>query len=370
MGTCKLCGKTSMLVSDAIGVCYECLVSRPEEALEVVRARREAWRAKYNLPPRPPRGGKIKCRFCVNECELDEGGLGFCGIMTCSDGRLTPITGSWDLGIVHWYLDPHPTNCVAVKVCPAATCRGYPKYTRFEGVEEGYYNLAVFYAGCSLDCAFCQNWEHREMAYKASPARSVEELVEAAMNPKVTCVCYFGGDPGPHAVHALWASRIIVERRGDVRICWETNGVENPNVMEQMMRLSLDTGGIVKVDFKAWTPSVYEALTGVNGVERVKENIEKIAKHFDERSDPPLLTVSVLLVPGYVTVEEVKSIAEYLASLNENIPLILLAFHPDYVMNDLPRTSTSHALRALREAREAGLREVYLENVWLLGNYY
>ncbi|MCI4436243.1 MAG: radical SAM protein, partial [Ignisphaera sp.] len=36
-----------------------------------------------------------------------------------------------------------------------------------------------------------------------------------------------------------------------------------------------------------------------------------------ERKEIPLLVVSVLLVPGYVDVEEVRHIAEYIASIDE-----------------------------------------------------
>ncbi len=368
MGKCLVCGRESLLISDSLGVCRECLLSKPEKSLEAVRVRRASWRRRWGLPPNPPRKGGLKCKLCVNECELSIVDKGYCGVVANVNGRIVGVTGNWSYGVVDWYLDPHPTNCVAVKICPATTDRGYPKYTSTRGVEKGYYNLAVFYAGCSLDCAYCQNWSHREMAYKTSSVKSVEELVNESLNPRVTCVCYFGGDPGPHAPHALKASREILARRR-VRICWETNGVENPSIMDRMADLSLESGGIVKIDFKAWSKPVYEALTGVNGVERVKENVERVGGRGAGR-EPPLLVVSVLLVPGYVTSDEVHKIAEYVASVDENIPIVLLAFHPDYVMNDLPPTSRSHALECIKAAEKGGVREVYLENVWLLGNYY
>ncbi len=370
MGECKLCGRRGRLVSSAMGVCRECLLERPEEALRVVSEKRRKWRAKLGLPPHPPRGGSVKCRFCVNECELSEGQLGFCGVIRNMGGKLQPVSGDWRLGVVDWYLDPHPTNCVAVRVCPATTGRGYPRFTFTRGVERGFYNLAVFYAGCSLDCAYCQNWQHREMARRAEPKKSVSELVKAALNPAVTCVCFFGGDPGPHSVHALWSSRALLKQERTPRICWETNGVENPGIMKEMAIISLESGGIVKVDFKAWTPSVYEALTGVNGVERIKQNIKTIADMMTERPEPPLLVTSILLVPGYVTSEEAGMIAEYIAGVDKNIPVVLLAFHPEYQMSDLPPTSRRHAVEALKRVEEAGIREVYLENQWLLGDYY
>lgn len=384
MAKCLLCGVESKLVSSSVGVCATCLRLRPSEALGAVRDSRSRWRSKVGLPPAPPRDPDgVGCSYCVNECRIPEGGRGFCGIVMNKGGVLEPVAGAGK-ALLYAYLDPHPTNCVAGPVCPANTRRGYPRYTPFEGVERGFYNLAVFFAGCSLDCLFCQNWEHKTaLAEDSWRARGtvyvsdVEDLAEAAMDPRVTCVCYFGGDPGPHASYALAVSRIVArraEKEGLVkRVCWETNGLENPRIMREMARVSMETGGIVKIDWKAWSPGIYEALTGVDGrkaVERLKENVKLVASMMDERPEPPLLTVSVLLVPGYVDAEEVRGVAEYVASVNPNVPMVLLAFHPDHRMMDLPPTSRRHAEEAVKAAKDAGVKEVYVGNKWLLGPYY
>ncbi len=357
-----------------------CLKER-DEAVQIALKTHEAYRRGIGLPPRPPKGGPCKCRLCVNECEIPEGGVGFCGVMSCRNGRLEPIMG-WDKIIVHAYLDPLPTNCVATPVCPGGTGCGYPRYAVSKGPEYGMYNLAVFFAGCNLDCLFCQNWEHKniivDQKMRLEYAMSWEKLVEQALKSRrITCVCYFGGDPGPHIVQALRISRRIIEeakRRGLIkRICWETNGLENPGIMREMARLSLISGGVVKIDFKAWSPRIYEALTGVDGeraVRRVMENVRLIAEMGLERPDVPLLVVSTLLVPGYVGPDEVEGIAQFLASIDEDIPYVLLAFHPDHLMRDLPPTSIKHAQEALERAKKAGLKRVFLGNEWLLGPYY
>ena len=380
MGTCSLCGDTGITISNSINVCVSCLRRDPDRALEIAKHVHHSYRIRLGLPPEPPRDSGLKCSLCVNECLIPVGGKGFCGVWTNKNGRLEPIEGHGK-GIVYWYYDSLPTNCVADPVCPARTCAGYPVYAARPGTEYGYYNLAVFFAGCSLDCVFCQNWDHKEMiaskSYRLSMTRSVDELVDAALDPKVTCVCYFGGDPAPHMPYALAASRKMLleaRRRNAIkRICWETNGLENPKVLREATKLSLASGGIVKFDWKAWTPSVYEALTGVNGykaVRRLKENTKLVASMWDERPEIPLLVVSTLLVPGYVDEEEVRSIAEYLASINPEIPYVLLAFHPDHRLRDLPPTSTRHAYNAKREALRAGLKRVFIGNIWLLGDYY
>lgn len=382
MGRCRICGSESRLISSSLEVCGECLKKYPSKALSIARDSRRSlgFRRRLGLPVHPPKDPNgVTCRLCVNECSIPEGGVGFCGLWRAEEGLLRSVAGERK-ALVTWYLDPHPTNCVAEPFCPATSGVGYPRFAVRDGLERGYYNLAVFFGGCGLDCLFCQNWEHKIMVSNAisgrlsrDSVRSVDDLVEAAMNPKVTCVCYFGGDPGPHAPYALEVSRAIIEesrKHGAVkRICWETNGLEHPGIMEAMAKQSLITGGIVKIDWKAWTPSIYEALTGVDGhkaIERLKKNAATVARIGMERSEIPLLTVSILLVPGYVTPEEVRSIAEYLASLNVEVPVVLLAFHPDHLMRDLPPTPRTLAEEAVKEARNAGIKRVYVGNIWLL----
>ncbi len=367
---CPVCGREAV-VADVLGACADCIREGRAEPPE------RRWRLRLGLPPRPPRSGAHACRICVNACAPSRG-CGFCGIW-CSRrgaGGLSPRVSGL---AAYWYLDPHPTNCVATPVCPATTPEGYPRYTFTRGVEEGYYNLAVFMLGCNLDCLFCQNIEHKTLLAIGPPAdyvRGVEELVEAAADPRVTCVCFFGGDPTPHMPLLIRASRIIAGRSdGPKRICWETNGLASTPLLREAAGLSLESGGIVKVDWKAWSPRLYEALTGAPGaeaVEALKRNTAAVVDmwHSSSRRSPPLLVVSMLLVPGYVDEEEVYGVASYLAGMDRDIPLVLLAFHPQHLMRDLPTTSRGHAYRCLEAARRAGLRRVFLGNEWLLGDEY
>lgn len=298
--------------------------------------------------------------------------MGYCGNYLYEHG-FKHVLGSYDLSYGEWYYDPHPTNCVAFPVCPAVTGRGFPKYSVTPNGEIGYYNLAVFYATCSLNCVYCQNWRGRRDSFLLGRKVSVDELVKAALHPRVTCVCYFGGDPTPNVIHALKASREILSKVGGdrvMRICWETNGTLNPNIMREVTEISLESGGIVKIDLKAWTPNVYQALTGVDAVERVKENIKLVSSYMSTRKDPPLLVVSVLLVPGYVDPVEIRGIASFLASLNADIPVVLLAFRPDFILRDLPPTSRRHMCESVRIMKDLGMKNVFVGNEWLLSDYY
>jgi pyruvate formate lyase activating enzyme len=71
-------------------------------------------------------------------------------------------------------------------------------------------------------------------------------------------------------------------------------------------------------------------------------------------------------VPGYIDEEEIRNIAAFIAGLNPEIPYSLLAFHPQFMMDDLPVTSRSHAENCLEAARSAGLKHVHVGNIHLL----
>jgi pyruvate formate lyase activating enzyme len=150
-----------------------------------------------------------------------------------------------------------------------------------------------------------------------------------------------------------------------MRICWETNGSESPALLRSMLRISKTSGGVLKVDFKAWNDTVHQALCGV-GPEWTRRAVAEAARWAGQRPKPPLLVVSTLLVPGYVDDEEIRGIAEFLFSLDPEIPYTLLAFHPQFHMRDLSPTCRVHAERCLQAARDGGLKRVRLGNEHLL----
>ena len=190
----------------------------------------------------------------------------------------------------------------------------------------------------------------------------------ADVDKRTSCICYFGGDPSPQMPFSLKASRQAMEKAADriLRICWETNGSVNPDLLDQMLDIAIESGGCVKFDLKARDPSLHLALTGVTN-ERTLNNFTRAAEKISRRPSPPLLIANTLLVPGYIDPEEVSAIAGFVADLNPDIPYSLLAFHPQFFMSDMPVTSKALANQCLQAARESGLNNVRLGNVHLLG---
>jgi len=66
-----------------------------------------------------------------------------------------------------------------------------------------------------------------------------------------------------------------------------------------MARISLVSGGCIKVDLKAWSEEVNVAVCGASN-RRTLENFRRLADFYKERGEPPFLIASTLLLPGYV----------------------------------------------------------------------
>lgn len=184
-GICRICGKRDVKVSITLGVCLSCIRNNPEEALAISKKVHEDVRKDFDLPGKPPRDkGGIACKVCANECMIGLNTKGYCGLRKNVNGKMESLEG-----VITMYYDPLPTNCCASWFCPGSKERGY--------------NLAVFPYGCSFDCLFCQNWEHKYIS--ESNKIKVEDLIEASR--KANCICYFGGTPEPQLPFLLKATK-------------------------------------------------------------------------------------------------------------------------------------------------------------------
>lgn len=361
METCSACGRQDRRVAAAVGVCGECVVEAVNRDPDLPRRIHAPVREGFG-PPASRAGEGALCSRCVSRCHIPEDEAGLCGVRRNHGGR---VVGVGQRAAVQWYYDPLPTNCVGMPFCAGSDSVGYPQCSASRGQERGYKNLAVFYQACGFDCLFCQNWHFRD-GLRRPTFRTAEQLA-AAVDHRTTCICYFGGDPTPQIEHAVTAARLA---RGAcegriLRVCWETNGSMNLGRAQEAMQLSLESGGCVKFDLKAFTPELHQVLCGTSN-EWTLRNFRRLAAMGRGRPGPPALIASTLLVPGYVTANEVSRIAAFIAALDPGIPYALLAFHPQFYMHDLPVTSRGEAEACLHAAQSAGLTRVRLGNEHLL----
>jgi pyruvate formate lyase activating enzyme len=340
---CKICKKEKILAK-FLGVCKDCILERWEKAKNFIEIAHRKSRKEFSLPEEVPKSKNgIKCNFCANECKTGKGEFGFCGLRKNEKGKLISFV-SREKAILEYYYDPIPTNCVAAPWCNA---------------KEGDFNLAVFMGACNFNCLFCQNWHFKFLTKNLSPMVSIEELLKA-INEKVHCVCFFGGDPGPQLPFIIEFLKRARKIKKDLRICLETNGIENRKMLEEIAKISFESNGIIKFDLKFFDEKLSIAISGVSN-KRAFENFENLAK-----IDSKKLVASTLLIPGYVDENEVFKIANFISSIDPEIPYNLLAFYPCFKFSDLPTTSFEQAQICFETAKKAGLKNVRIGNIHLL----
>ena len=361
---CLLCGNVLDEIATCIGICPSCVRDYPDHGRDRIELVHAESREMFGLPVRPaanPDG--IECKLCFMRCRLGKTQKGYCGVRSGSKSSLR--TDGRSRALVSYYYDPLPTNCVADWVCAGGTGEGHPRFAHDCGPEVGFYNLAVFFEACNVNCLYCQNWSMRKS--HLSPKWSNIETLEKAVTDNTSCICFFGGDPGPQLPFAIRLSRGLRKKNQDriLRICWETNGTADPSGLKQMTRLSVESGGCVKIDLKAWSPGTHRALCGCDNA-KILDNFARVAQLSSERLSPPALIASTPLIPGYINEDEVYGLARFIAGINPDIPYALLAFAPQFLMDDSPTTSASQANACMEAAKHAGLTRVRLGNEHLL----
>jgi pyruvate formate lyase activating enzyme len=139
----------------------------------------------------------------------------------------------------------------------------------------------------------------------------------------------------------------------------------HPIFLKKFAPLGLESGGTQKFDIKFWSEELNIAITGISNKNTLR-NFELLGEYIKDRPNPPFLSASTLLVPGYIDDEEIRGIAKFIASIDERIPYSLLAFFPQFEMSDLPLTLRKDAVRYAEIAKKAGLKNVRIGNVHIL----
>jgi len=366
---CEVCGRESTDISAVLKVCAKCVREHFEEARPCIEAAHAEVRKRYGLPSRPPKDPNgIRCSGCGNDCRIPVGGKGFCGVVENMGGKLIHKFGTPERGLLTWYYDPLPTNCVPAEFCAGSGGAGYPKWCRTPRGDIGYNNLSVFLGSCTYSCLFCQNYSFRELTVSGKPTMTASQLAEKA-DETVGCICYFGGDPSSQMSFVIKSAELArtsaVDEKRLLRVCLETNLSMNLDDLKRFAELSMESGGGIKADLKCWSSEILYALSGVEH-RAAYENFKWLGKRHRERPEVPFARASTLLVPGYVDDEEIRKLASFIADLDPSIPYSLLAFHPLYYMDDMPYTKREDAERFVKICREEGLQKVRIGNPWLL----
>ncbi len=277
------------------------------------------------------KGDKFVCELCPQECQLQEGQTGVCGVRRVEAGRL--ITSNYGFYAALAF-DPIEKK---------------PLYHFYPGWEI----LSLGTAGCNLHCSFCQNWSlaRNETGRKqetVSPAEILAILRRQPVKGQLG-IAYTYNEPTVWYEFVRAVSELLT-----------TNGyqnvlVTNGLIKEQPLKELLPYVQALNIDVKAFREDFYRRYCQGKGFKEVLRTIEQALPTCH-------VELTYLLIPGLNdSPEEVKDFVGWVASLDREIPVHFSRYFPQYRLN-LPPTPREVMQRAWEIASEK-LIYVYLGNV-------
>jgi pyruvate formate lyase activating enzyme len=281
----------------------------------------------------------IHCFLCSHQCRIAPGGFGFCGVRQNLGQEL--VTFAYG-------------KVIAANVDPIEK---KPLYHFLPGTTS--YSVATI--GCNFHCGFCQNWEISQPseqggAGEAGAPMAPAEIVENARKKGCRSISYTYTEPTIFFEYALDTCRLAKEN--GLANVFVTNGYMTPEAVE-MARPYLDAAN---VDLKSFRDDFYrEACAG--SLEPVLESIRRM------RASGIWVEVTTLVIPGRNdSPEELSDIAGFLAGVDADIPWHISRFYPNYKFDGIGPTPEETLKEARRIGFAAGLKYVYVGNVYGWGN--
>lgn len=267
------------------------------------------------------------CKVCWRHCAPPEGNYGACGARKTVNGKVV--------------------------------CDNYGKLTSLalDPIEKkplrhfhpGSKILSIGSYGCSLHCPFCQNHEismpDEDIEYRLV---SPEELAAIAYELKDRGnigLAYTYNEPLISYEYVRDCGRLIHEK-GMYNVL-VSNGVATPEVWEEI-KPYIDA---MNIDLKSFSKEYYREVLG-GDLDMVKNFISEAVKTAH-------VEITTLIIPGANdNEEEIREMAEWIASLDKGIPYHLSRFFPAYKMSDAKPTPVATVYHLADVASE------YLDNVY------
>ena len=278
--------------------------------------------------------GDVTCELCPRYCTIPEGGAGDCRVRVNIDGKLVATTYGRPSSV---HIDPVEKK---------------PLYHFHPG--SAVFSIAT--AGCNLHCRNYQNWqlsqrggEEMERIYRAEPA----DVVDAALAENCHSIAYTYSDP-----------IIFYEYVYDTSVLAHDHGLKNIFVTagyinEKPMRRLCQVIDATNIDLKAFDDGFYRR--NCSGSLKPVLDAMVIA-----REEGVWLEVTNLVIPTLNDdIATVRRMAHWIRdNLGEQTPLHISRFTPHYQMRNLPPTPVESLHRVWNEARDAGLKYVYIGNIY------
>lgn len=286
-------------------------------------------------------GGSVECFLCSHRCRIKEGKFGFCRVRQNQKGTLRSLVYA---------------KAIAAGVDPIEK---KPLYHFFPGSLS--YSVAT--VGCNFRCNFCQNWQISQACQNVSgrfPGQKLEPagIVEQALRNNCRSISYTYTEPTVFFEYA-YDTAVLAKKKG-LYNNFVTNGYMAKKALDKISPY-LDAANI---DLKSFRDDFYRKVC--------RARLQPVLDSINYMKELGIwVEVTTLVVPGQNdTREELTRIAEFIASLDNDIPWHISRFHPDYKEVKACPTSLETLKQAYNIAKKTGLNYVYLGNVEADNNTY
>ncbi len=277
---------------------------------------------------------RIVCESCMHRCSLEEGQRGICRARKNENGRI--ICENYGMA-TSLALDP-------IEKKPLKRFRS------------GSMILSVGSYGCNLRCPFCQNHEismadgERVKEAVGAVYLSPEWLVNKAMECQAEGnigVAFTYNEPLVGWEYVRDTAKLVKEAGMDNVLV--TNGSASLQVLEEILP-HIDA---MNIDLKGFRTEYYKKLGG---------DLHAVKRFIAHAAEGCHVELTTLIVPGENdTPEEMKEEAEWIASLEKEIPLHVSRFFPQYHMREKRATEVKRVYE-LAEIAGKYLKYVYTGN--------
>jgi pyruvate formate lyase activating enzyme len=177
--------------------------------------------------------------------------------------------------------------------------------------------LSVGFLGCNLRCPFCQNWQISQSTRNAAYTLTPSDVVALAEQHNSFGIAYTYNEPIIHAEYIMETAQCARSR--SLKNVLVTAG----HVLDDARRDVFGVMDAVNIDLKSFSAEYYQSV--------IKGRLDAVLESIRYAVGRIHTEVTTLLIPGENdSPEEIDGIADFLASINPDIPLHISAYHPAY----------------------------------------
>lgn len=275
---------------------------------------------------------KVRCYLCAHHCVISPNKRGICSVRENIDGTLYSLVYG---KIIARNIDPIEKK---------------PLFHFYPASKS--YSIAT--VGCNFKCLHCQNYQISQYTkeFKEIPGEEMtpEEVVSEALLTGCKSISYTYTEPTIFFEFAYDCAKLAKEK--GIKNVFVSNGYTSAEATRAIAPF-LDANNI---DLKG-DENFYKNIVGAK-LQPVLETI-KLMKELGI-----WIEITTLIIPKYNDSPDfLKRVAEFIKSIDPDIPWHVSQFYPTFLLTDQPRTPVSSLKKATEIGLQSGLRYVYMGNV-------